>query len=93
MKTIKDIVGGRNKAYFEYYQNNHLWYNVSKVDFSFPIPIEDCGNGEFKTEEKAITLMRWIRKHYAEVEKAKKDIAAVDKANRNFYREPAQNEN
>ncbi len=31
--------------------------------FDFPVPIDDTGEGSFGTMEKAIILMRWIRKH------------------------------
>ena len=31
--------------------------------FEFPIAVDDAGAGDFEPEMKAITLMRWIRKH------------------------------
>lgn len=37
--------------------------------FEFPIPIADTGTGIFPAQVKAITLMRWIRKHLEKIQK------------------------
>lgn len=36
---------------------------VTHKSFSFPVPIEDTGDRVFPAKVKAITLMRYIRKH------------------------------
>lgn len=69
--TVKDIVGGGNKAEFLFYRGGQLWYSVNldpdcdcenPRNFIFSVPIEDTGSGTFDRSMKAITLMRWIRK-------------------------------
>ena len=36
------------------------------------MPISDCGDGTFLAEDKAILFMRYIRKHVAFLEEAKR---------------------
>lgn len=31
--------------------------------FEFPIQVSDAGGGEFLPQDKALTFMRWIRRH------------------------------
>ena len=58
-------------ASFQRYQDGNLWYRVlwEEADssathyFEFPIPVDDTGGGEFLPQDKAMTFMRWIRKH------------------------------
>ena len=61
--NIKDIVKG-NTAYFLYYRHQHLYYGVDTEEgkFFFPIPLEDIQDATVSATEKAITLMRYIRK-------------------------------
>lgn len=59
--SIKDIVKDAS-AEFLYYADGSLWYKTS-TGFKFPIPIEDTKGAFFNRTHKAITLMRWIRKH------------------------------
>jgi hypothetical protein len=65
--TIKDLM--REQASFVKYEDGKLWYQVlwmregSLALFDFPIDVSDAGGGAFTTTEKALTLMRWIRKH------------------------------
>jgi len=59
--TLKEIVKDK-KARFKFYSDGELWYTTEN-GFEFPIPISDTGTGIFRSEENAITLMRWIRKH------------------------------
>jgi len=54
-------------ANFTHYKKGELWY-ITDDDFEFPVPIEDIGDGIFKASEKAITLMRYIRKHLDDIE-------------------------
>lgn len=65
---IKDLVKDTT-AEFVYYQNGELWYRVKT--FEFPVPITDTGTGNFPASIKAITLMRWIRKHLIMLEEAR----------------------
>jgi hypothetical protein len=67
---IKEIVRDDNMAEFEYYRDGDLWYKVMWTDgelqfqeFTFPVPISDIGNATFSRVERAILLMRYIRKH------------------------------
>lgn len=65
--TIKDVM--REQAKFVKYEDGKLWYQIIWTGedraylFDFPIPVTDAGGGSFTTVEKALTLMRWIRKH------------------------------
>lgn len=63
--TIKDLVKDNNKARFSFLlMNDLLVYEVSwngRV-FEFSIPTSDLGDATLPAEEKAITLMRYIRK-------------------------------
>jgi hypothetical protein len=61
---IKTIVKDTT-ADFICYRDGDLWYRVTGEGFTFefPVPISDTGNGIFPAQIKAITLMRWIRKH------------------------------
>lgn len=66
--TVKDVM--REQARFVKYQDGKLWYQITSYDvigtphlFDFPIDVTDAGGGEFCSSEKALTLMRWLRKH------------------------------
>ena len=61
--NIKDIVKN-NKAYFLFYRAQHMYYgiNVGEQMMMFPVPLDDVQDATLNTEEKAITLMRYIRK-------------------------------
>jgi len=62
---ILDLVKGTT-AKFVCYRDGDLWYRIcvtDTVEFEFPVPISDTGTGIFPAEIKAITLMRWVRKH------------------------------
>lgn len=73
--NVKDIVKGNN-AHFHEYRAGNLWYRVvydfkeggEFSSFDFPVPIEDTEGATFSCETKAITLMRWIRKHVKTIE-------------------------
>jgi len=63
---IKDFVVKDNMAYFDSFRAGVFYYTIYKVNsdigYQFQIPIEDTAGATFKAEEKAITMMRWIRK-------------------------------
>lgn len=58
--SIKQHVAGTAK--FVAYRANNLYYRTES-GLEFPIPISDTDQATFPAEIKAITLMRWIRKH------------------------------
>ena len=71
IKPIKEYVRDDKKVTFEYFRDNKLWYST-ECGFVFPVPISDkaeIGNATFNAQEKAIHLMRYIRKYIAEIEK------------------------
>ncbi len=50
----EDIVANMSDKY----NNTNKWDSI----FTFPVPIEDTGDGQFNAEDKAILFMRYIRK-------------------------------
>lgn len=61
--NIKEMV--KNKiANFQFYRKGELWYKT-ECGFLFPVPIEDIGDATFNSQEKAMLLMRYIRKWIA----------------------------
>lgn len=66
---IRDIVKDQN-AHFVFYRDRALFYETDN-GFQFPVPIEDAGSATFNKEEKAIILMRYIRKHLKNVDEAR----------------------
>ena len=67
--NIKDIVKNQN-AHFVFYRDKSLFYETDD-GFRFPIPIDDAGSATLNQEEKAILLMRYIRKHLERIQHAK----------------------
>lgn len=65
--NIKDMVKDNKKVVFTNYRKGNLWY-VTECGFEFPVPIEDVGDAIFNSEEKAMLLMRYIRKHIKLIE-------------------------
>jgi len=72
------MVSGDKQVTFVGYQNKELWYKT-ECGFEFPVPIEDTGNAEFKSKDRAMLFMRWIRKHLAAIEAARtsQDLTGV----------------
>lgn len=63
-----------NNAFFDYYYDGNLWYYVFYNDyerFNFPVPLSDIGNATFSHTEKALLMMRYIRKQIKLIEEAK----------------------
>ena len=69
MFNIKDMVKNK-KVRFIKYKNNELIYST-ECGFEFPVPLSDTGEATFLNEDKAITYMRWIRKHILFIENSK----------------------
>ncbi len=63
VKSLKQIVKG-NQANFSHYRAGHLYYDVTVEGerYSFPVPLEDVGDATFLKQDKAIIMMRYIRK-------------------------------
>lgn len=67
--SIKQMVRDDNIAEFAYYRDGSLWYEIRYMndhmdmsEFKFPVPIEDIGNATFGRTERAMLMMRYIRK-------------------------------
>jgi hypothetical protein len=56
---IKEYV--RGDAKFCYYRKDNLYYECEN-GYVFPIPIDDTGDASFPAQERAMMMMRWIRK-------------------------------
>lgn len=52
----------KGEAYFRRYQDGNLWY-ITEAGFEFPIPVADLQGTQVKSIEKAIFLLRWMRRH------------------------------
>jgi hypothetical protein len=61
MIDIKRAVSDSRKCTFTHYNDKSLWY---KTEFheAFPVPLDDVGDATFHAEEKALLLMRYMRK-------------------------------
>lgn len=64
---IKDLVGNNQMATFMYYESGCLYYEVNSEKFKYIFPVvtsnkDDIGTARFQNVEKAITLMRYVRK-------------------------------
>lgn len=51
----------KGNVQFLFYRKGLLWYKTD-AGFRFPVPVEDCGDGTFRSEDRAILFMRYIRK-------------------------------
>lgn len=72
---IKEMVKDNRKAKFLYYKLGELWYET-ETGFKFPVPVEDkeeVGEAQFNAEEKALLLMRYIRRRVKVIEEAIKE--------------------
>ena len=76
--NLKEMVSDNKKAKFLFFKLNELWYET-ETGFKFPVPtnVEEVGDATFHAEEKALMLMRYIRKHIAYLEQAEKDGCAL----------------
>lgn len=73
--NIKDMVKDGKKVKFLYFKIDELWYET-ECGFKFPVPTnrEEIGEAMFLAEDKAMLFMRYIRKHIAHLEEARKEI-------------------
>lgn len=72
MMNIKEMVGNGRQVHFQFYINKELWYRT-ETGFEFPVPISDAGTACFKSQDKAILFMRWIRKHMENLKNARNE--------------------
>ena len=65
--SLKQIVKD-NTVNFSHYRAGHLYYTVivPEGNFSFPVPVTDIGDATFLKHDKAIIMMRYIRKALSE---------------------------
>ena len=61
MLDIKRAVSDNRLVTFKYYRDRSLWYETENGEL-FPVPVGDIGNATFNRVEKAILLMRYMRK-------------------------------
>ena len=61
MFTLKELVGQGKRVSFIMYRKGQLHYKTDD-GFEFIVPVEDCGDGVFLNEDKAMLFMRYIRK-------------------------------
>lgn len=67
MESLKEIVGNNTRAILSHVIAGVLYYKVSTENHTYMFPVdmndkEDVGTTTFNADEKAITLMRYIRK-------------------------------
>lgn len=79
MKTIKEYVSGNKTVNFVYFRKDHLWY-TTECGFEFPVPVEDVGDATFNSEERAMLMMRYIRKHIKNIEDGKEECGDITEA-------------
>ena len=70
MVSLKDMVSNDKKVRFVFYRDKALHYETED-GFVFPVPIDDAGSATFGAEEKAMIMMRYIRKQIKALETAK----------------------
>lgn len=70
MLSLKDMVSDDKKVRFVFYRDKALHYETED-GFVFPVPIDDAGSATFGAEEKALLMMRYIRKQIKVLETAK----------------------
>jgi hypothetical protein len=66
MRSLKSLVKNKT-ARFAYYRDGALHYQIGS-DFLFPIPVDEMGSATYNAEEKAILLMRYIRRQLKVIE-------------------------
>lgn len=67
---IKQAVKDGALATFSFYRDDQLWYKTAG-GVEFPVPLTDVGNATFGATEKALLLMRYMRKWNAHLAAAK----------------------
>ena len=68
MIDLKRAVKFDRKATFMFYRDGALFYST-EFDEIFEITTEEAKGGTFNRVEKALRLMRWMRKHNERIKK------------------------
>jgi hypothetical protein len=71
VRTLKEMIVNNQKVRFSFYRDGRLWYET-ECGFRFPVPITDAGTATFLAEDRAILFMRYIRKHMAVLDEARR---------------------
>ena len=71
MRNIKTMVKDK-VVRFRFYREGELYYET-ECGFVFPVPLADVGNSTFLAEDKALLFMRYIRRHFAYLDAARKE--------------------
>lgn len=74
--NLKEMVKDGRKVNFVRYRKGELIY-VTECGFEFPVPIDDTGDGIFLAQDKAIILMRYIKRHIDSI-KAEQALHSVN---------------
>jgi hypothetical protein len=74
--NIKDMVKDGKMTNFQFYRKGELWY-TTECGFLFSVPVDDIGDGTFQCQEKAMLMMRYIRKQIEANNQALAEIGAV----------------
>jgi len=64
---ITELIKGKTAIFVEFHSGN-LFYEIDGK-FRFPVPVEELKGSYVKSEEKAATFFKWIRKTLAEINK------------------------
>lgn len=70
--NLKEMVKGDKTVVFTHFRRNELWYKTD-CGFAFAVPASDVGDATFNAEERAMMLMRYIRKQIKANEEGKAD--------------------
>jgi hypothetical protein len=76
MLTLKEMVSDNKKVAFVEYRQGNLWYSTED-GFKFPVPVGDIGGATFAATEKALLMMRYMRKHLDTINTGKKSNVAL----------------
>lgn len=57
--TLKELV--KEDVEFMFYRKQELYYRTRHTGFVFIVPISDTGDAEFKSVDRGVFFMRWIR--------------------------------
>lgn len=60
-RNLKEIVSNDATVEFSHFRRGNLYYRTAD-GFCFPVPTEDAGDASFHKIERAMLMMRYIRK-------------------------------
>lgn len=65
----------RGQVRFTRFKQGHLYYET-ELGLEFPVPISEAGEAEFKSVDRAMLFMRYIRKHLNTLEAKDNSISS-----------------